>query len=131
MVAMNLKSGSASGLCRRATKCYGTLDSNIGSVAVQGLVDERISVVHCFEPNPKILKLLKLNLSLNEGSYCVHEIALSNETGSAKLHLGLHSDAVTSSLAWDAGKGDILVQCSTIDDVIAFEPGSSTNTDED
>ncbi len=91
--------------------------ANVGSVAIQGLRDERVSEVHCFEPNPTVLRRLRRNLGLNRGRSYVHEVALSDREGELVFHLGPESNI--ASLSWEWGQENIRVKCSTIDDVVS------------
>lgn len=91
--------------------------ANVGSVAMQGLHDARVSEVHCFEPNPTVLHRLELNLGLNRGTSYVHRVALSDREGDVVFHLGPESNI--ASLSWEWGQENIRVKCSTIDDVVS------------
>ena len=91
--------------------------ANVGSVAIQALRAERVSEVHCFDPNPTVLQRLALNLRLNRGTSYVHEFALSDRAGDSVFHLGPESNI--ASLSWEWGQETIRVTCSTIDAVVS------------
>jgi len=98
--------------------------ANIGTIAIPALLDERISEVHCFDPNPVVTERLRHNLRLNGSHFFVHTIALSSYSGTGTLYLasGNHSDM--ASLVLQRGTEMVQVQITTLDQLVAngFHP---------
>jgi FkbM family methyltransferase len=100
--------------------------ANIGTVAIQALLDSRVKEVHCFEPNPTIANILRVNLQLNGTKFTVYQVALGDSTGNVSLHLGANYQSDISSLDIDRGFGDLRVTCTTIDQIV--EAGAASPT---
>ncbi len=94
------------------------IGANIGTVAIQGLLDSRVHEVHCFEPNPVIAAILEMNLHLNSGKYAVHQVALGDVVGEANLYWGTVHQSDVATLDKDRGFGHVQVSCTTVDRVI-------------
>lgn len=95
--------------------------AHIGSFAVRALCDERVRVVHAFEPDPAHAQVLERNLALNGGRYFVHRLALSSQTERRLLHLGPSSNTGLSSLTKRGGRGALEVECRSADEVVFAE----------
>ena len=79
------------------------------------------AAVHAFEPNPKLFRILK---SWGAGDIYLHEVALSNETGQARLLVprspsGYSNQGGSLSSVKVAGQecGEMVVQASRLDDL--------------
>jgi FkbM family methyltransferase len=91
----------------------------IGTVAIRAMLDSRVREVHCFEPNPRTLEILRLNLSLNPGSSICHELALSDRTEHRMLADVSEINAGMATLAAEGETSGIRVRCMSVDDVIS------------
>jgi FkbM family methyltransferase len=85
-------------------------------------------VVHAFEPMPETAELLEANLNINGcGSNAkIHQVALSNNNGRQKLHLGRtsgHHSLYPLDDGWMGRRScEIEVEVATLDLVLASEP---------
>lgn len=93
--------------------------ANIGTVAIPALLDQRISQVHCFEPNPDVADRLQYNLSLNGIEFQVHRLALSSTSGMGVLYLAAENQSDMASLTLRRGNAEIPIRIATIDELIA------------
>jgi len=97
------------------------IGANIGATTVHAIHDSRVSEVHSFEPQPRVLPLLKLNVKLNNGdAKCtIHRFALSDSVGQTSLYTSDENNTGRSSLLHsDRGRASVEVSTATIDFVI-------------
>jgi len=94
------------------------IGANIGTVAIQALLDERVKYVHCFEPNPQIIQILEYNLHLNSNIFQVHSLALSDKISEVDFYFGGRKQSDISSLKTNRGFGMLKIITTTIDERI-------------
>ncbi len=69
-----------------ASKIIVDVGANVGLFALYMAMTQAVDVMHCFEPTPSSVDLLKRNLGGHENIH-IHPIGLSDFTGSAFLNL--------------------------------------------
>ena len=73
--------------------------AHIGTFSVRALSDPRVKEVHSFEPDPKNVSILIMNLALNKGQYKIHPYALSQFSEIRKLFRTSETNTGLSSLS--------------------------------
>lgn len=95
--------------------------ANLGLYTV--FAARRGGAVHAFEPDPSFSNRLRRNLQPNGQDATVHELALSDENGTATLSTdGLEGNSPTLSTGADSERGNITVQTSRGDSLAATVP---------
>ncbi len=95
------------------------IGAHIGSFAIRAALHPAVREVHCFEPDPRTMEILRLNLMLNQKRTFCHAIALSDRQEERQLYRGPATNQGLGTLQTNLGHGAIPVSCLTVDDVIA------------
>ncbi len=91
--------------------------ANVGVTGVWWLANHPGATLHCFEPEPGNVELLRANVG-DRPNVGVHGVALGAEAGTAELTLGEHS-AVHSLVMQDVGTRTITVPVWRLDTFMA------------
>jgi FkbM family methyltransferase len=109
--------------CAKESEVVWDVGANVGSFAVAAAVDPKIFEVHCFEPMPQTAALLALNLSLNNGRFQIHRLALSDSPGSLAMMPGPLANSGIAQVC--EGRRlpaqAVMVACTTVDRLIHDE----------
>lgn len=96
--------------------------AHIGAVSIHAALDSRVRTFHAFEPDPRQLAALRLNLALNEARGRIHPVALSDRRETRQLHLGPSANSGLSGLGARPGAATIAIECRTADELV-FDEG--------
>jgi FkbM family methyltransferase len=104
-----------------ADEVFWDVGGHVGAMSVKALLDPRFAQVHAFEPDLAQARILKLNLRLNSDRGTVHNLALSDTSGSRAFYRATGSNSGMSSLhPVDSGE-QLQVRCATIDELVFGE----------
>ncbi|WP_420450876.1 FkbM family methyltransferase [Ilumatobacter sp.] len=95
------------------------IGANVGLYAALCAAMSSPGAVHAFEPAPSTAAVARSLIAANGLDVTVHEVALSDATGSAVLHLSATSDASNSLVAgFKREVGAVEVSTARLDDVV-------------
>jgi FkbM family methyltransferase len=109
--------------CRDASVIF-DVGANLGLYAVHAAAHARPGAqLHCFEPIPANVALLRRNLARNGAQAQVHEVAVGATTGTLDLFLARRNVGTHSAAASLSGGTDVVtVPMTTVDEVAAGGP---------
>ena len=99
--------------------------ANIGFYSLVLSLSQPGLPVVAFEPNPRIFRLLQSNLRLNNFDHiCCHPVALSDQDGSAKLHLTDSDMSASLETDFQLETETVEVTTTTLDSYLGRQPVS-------
>jgi len=121
-----------SALTERATtgEVFWDVGANIGTFTIPALADDRVAMIHSFEPEPGANRILREHVRLNAGKSCqIHRLALSSGNEARTLTYGPEINSGMASLVSQPtpNRKTRVVPCSTIDTLV-YEKGLAAPT---